>query len=167
VPPWGGPNSCKIPDDVEIPDCDGLTCTIPKEATEVRAEKAVKVPSKEACERAARWLIDDARELHGIAWRRAQEGDRVDVCEIDDAAEDARDVAAYLRSLHGPCPTCGMVGGGGRVNCPDASGWGACNQDPDDGIPKCPPGTDDDCTVPCPECGDESNDNRCEDSKEK
>ena len=29
VEPWGGNWSCKIPDDVEIPECDGLTCTIP------------------------------------------------------------------------------------------------------------------------------------------
>lgn len=28
VEPWGGRKSCRIPDDVEIPDCD-IACTIP------------------------------------------------------------------------------------------------------------------------------------------
>jgi len=93
-------------------------------------------PSKEACEEAALRL-----ETDGWGYRQP----------------DA--VADYLRSLHEPCPTCG---GTGRVPCPHR----AVCADPDRSsvAPRCPPGWQKDCTVPCPDCASCSkSSNACED----
>jgi len=99
----------------------------------------VNPPSKEQCAYVAGFLV----EFGGSRWKR----------------QAMEDVAKYLRSLHEPCPTCGTVGGGGRVVCPMLD-------DPDRQCFACDPleitsmtpcirtDSDDNCTVPCPECGD-------------
>ena len=85
-------------------------------------------PSKEQCAYVAGFL----EEFGGSKWKR----------------QAMEDVAKHLRSLHDPCPTCG---GRGRVPCPEMGrgAHGLCRA-----TENCPPDSDDNCTIPCPDCGD-------------
>ena len=102
----------------------------------------MKPPSKEACEQAAAILLLRMDDEPGLDHPMIHT------------------VAAYLRSLHEPCPTCGKVGGGGRVKCRHDAADGYCSYRNNlwnfggkyrDGCGY--PGADDACTVPCPDCG--------------
>ena len=114
-------------------------------------------PSKEACERAIRWLRADISEI-----RRKIITHEDGLKSAEEMEAEVESVIAYLRSLHEPCSTCGTVGGGGRVRCPLE-----CDDEADEGT-YCPAGSvcpegyrcedagagGGHCTIPCPECGD-------------